>query len=69
MALDKMITVKQLAEIGPWTESAIRWMIFKNTDGFEQRCVRRIGRRVLIDLDEVERLVDEQNPQMRLPFA
>jgi hypothetical protein len=43
-------------------------MIFKNTDGFRDRCVRKIGRRIFIDSVEAERLFDEQNPNLVLPW-
>ena len=40
--------------------SAIRWLIFKNVDGF-RRCVVRRGRRVLIDEGEYFRWLRERN--------
>jgi hypothetical protein len=46
-----------------FSESSIRWLIFnEKTNGFS-RCVRRIGRKVLIDLDEFEIWIDmKKNP-------
>ena len=48
-------TVRQTADAYPvFTESSLRWLIFnETTNGFEQ-CVRRIGRKVLIDWDALE---------------
>ena len=42
------------------TPAAIRWMIFKNKNGFK-RCVVRRGHRVLIDELEYFRWLEEQN--------
>lgn len=48
-------TVKQLPLHYPaFTENSIRWLIFhEKTNGFNC-CVRRIGRKVLIDANEFE---------------
>ena len=53
-------TVKMMPEIYPGivTESGLRWTIFNEfQNGFHQ-CVRRMGGKVLIDLDEFETWVD-----------
>ena len=42
------------------TPAAIRWLIFKNKNGFK-RCVVRRGHRVLIDELEYFRWLEEQN--------
>ena len=42
------------------TPSALRWMIFKNKDGFN-RCVVRRGRRLLIDESEYFKWIEEHN--------
>jgi hypothetical protein len=54
-------TVKQLPLHYPaFTESSIRWLIFhEKTNGFS-RCVRRIGKKILIDANEFESWIDEQ---------
>lgn len=40
--------------------ASLRWLIFnKQTNGFS-KCVRKIGRKVLIDLDQFEAWVDAQ---------
>ena len=54
-----MATVKQAAAeqnaVGRWpnTERGIRWLIFQNTDGFADRCTRKVGRRRLILMNEL----------------
>lgn len=58
----RLAPVKKIPIIYPdsFTESAVRWLIFnENQNGFS-RCVRRIGRKVLIDLDQFESWIDEQ---------
>lgn len=54
-------TVKQLPVHYPaFTENSIRWLIFhEKTNGFH-RCVRRIGRKVLIDACEFEAWIATQ---------
>jgi hypothetical protein len=54
-------TVKQLPTLYPaFTESSIRWLIFnEKTNGFTC-CIRRIGRKVLIDLDAFESWIAKQ---------
>ncbi len=53
--------VKKMPELYPgFTESSIRWLIFnENKNGFK-RCVRRIGKKILIDLEQFELWIDEQ---------
>ncbi len=56
------VPVKRIPEIypGAFSESAIRWLIFnENKNGFK-RCVRRIGKKVLIDLEQFELWINEQ---------
>ncbi len=54
-------TVKQIPTLYPaFTESSIRWLIFnEKTNGFNC-CVKRIGRKILIDLDEFESWISKQ---------
>ena len=66
MALDKYQTVSQFSESGPWTESTVRWWIFKNVDGFRDRCVRYVGRRLYIDTIEAELWLDQHVPNQSL---
>jgi hypothetical protein len=58
----RLSTVKKLPEYyhGAFTESSIRWLIFnEKTNGFS-RCIRRIGRKVLVDLDSFEQWIEKQ---------
>jgi len=56
-----LVTVKQLSELSPaFTESSLRSLIFNSrTNGLEAAIVR-IGRRVLIDLEEFNQWLGQQ---------
>ncbi len=54
------LTVKQVPERYPaFTENSIRWAIFnKETNGFK-KCVRKVGRKVLIIEDEFVQWIEQ----------
>ncbi len=56
--------VKQIPALYPaFTESSLRWLIFnENQNGFNN-CIRRAGRKILVDLDGFESWIDHQNKQ------
>lgn len=60
MDFNRYQTVKQFAANGPWSVSTVRWWIFKNVDGFNDRCVVRVGGRVYIDTIEAEKWLREK---------
>lgn len=57
----RLYTVKQTAEAYPaFSEGGLRHLVFNaQTNGFAA-CIRRIGRRVLIDADAFEAWIDGQ---------
>ena len=56
-----LITVKRFLENRDWpTESILRHFIFFNRYGFEDCCVRRIGRKVFIDIAAFDQWMIEQ---------
>jgi len=57
-----LLTVKQFSEKHPsFSEGSLRHIIFyAETNGF-QKCIRRIGRKVLLDEDIFFQCTDEQN--------
>lgn len=60
-ASNRFATVKQLPSYHPaFTESSIRWLIFNEKSNGFYRCIRRIGRKVLIDIHAFENWVAEQ---------
>jgi hypothetical protein len=44
------------------SEASLRWQIFSNSE-FNRACVRRLGKRVLIDLAAFERWLDQQGAE------
>lgn len=53
LTLPRLKTVKQVAAECDWlTEKSLRMMIFRAEENGLHRAVRRIGGRVLIDVDE-----------------
>ncbi len=60
MGSKNFLTIKQLAEKHKaFSYGSLRWMVFTMPKGFET-CVRRIGRRVLIDEDSFLDFIDQQ---------
>ena len=61
MEIENLVTVKQLSEASPaFTEASLRWMIFNaETNGLNRALVKR-GRRILFDVPEFERWLEEQ---------
>jgi hypothetical protein len=61
-AAKPLATVKKIPLLYPgvFTESSIRWLIFNEKANGFSRCIRRIGRKVLIDIHEFENWINEQ---------
>lgn len=61
MQKKQYLSVRQLANAYPaFTQSAIRWLIFNEKNNGFGMCIRRIGRKILIDLEQFEGWVDRQ---------
>lgn len=60
-------TVRGISKKYPWaTEPALRWWIFNaQTNGFE-KCIVRVGRKILIDIPKFEEWV-ASNPKPSVP--
>ncbi len=57
----RLMTVKQTAEIYPaFGVPSLRWLIFNRAENGFDICIRRMGRKILIDLDQFEAWVDKQ---------
>jgi hypothetical protein len=57
----RLSTVKRLAYLYPdagFTDSSIRWLIFNSEENGFGRCIRRLGKKVLIDIEEFEDWMD-----------
>lgn len=61
--IKRLASPKKIPEFYPgvFTESSVRWLIFNEKQNGFSRCVRRIGRKVLIDLDQFELWIDNQS--------
>jgi len=57
-----LLTVKQFCQENPaFTEGGLRWLLFNRQDNGLDRAVLKVGRRVLIDVDEFYLWLDQQN--------
>lgn len=62
-----LLTVRQFTEKHPaFSEGGLRYIIFHAEKNGFVKCIRRIGRKVLLDEKSVFQWVDEQNPSERL---
>lgn len=55
----RLATVGEIAESYPFTEPALRALIFRARWNGLDRAILRVGRRVLIDLEAFEEWLDE----------
>ncbi len=60
--IDDFVTIRQLTTNNPaFTEGGIRALIFRaDRNGFN-RCIRRIGRKILISKSAFSRWIEDQN--------
>ncbi len=57
-----LLTVKQFCLQNPaFTNGGLRWMLFHRQQNGLERAVVKVGRRVLINVDEFFRWIDAQN--------
>ncbi|MBN2478636.1 MAG: hypothetical protein JXA94_00245 [Parachlamydiales bacterium] len=58
---EKFQTVHDFLATRSWpTKSSIRYYIFYNICNFETKCVRRVGRKVLINIEAFQLWLEEQ---------
>lgn len=55
-----LLTVKQFAEKHLWPIGGVRHLLFQRPEGFE-RCVKRVGRKILLDETAFFAWVEEIN--------
>lgn len=53
------LSVRQVAQLLPFSEQSVRWLIFADVDGFASSCVTRRARRVLVNRAALDRWLDE----------
>jgi hypothetical protein len=58
----RLATVKKIPQLYPgvFTESSIRWLIFNAKQNGFYCCIRKVGKKVLLDLDAFEAWIDSQ---------
>lgn len=61
----RLVTVRDLSRTAPFSETSLRQLIFKSKANGLAPAVIRLGRRVLIDLDQFEAWL-EQHRQERI---
>jgi hypothetical protein len=55
------LTIPQLLEKYPFfTKNMVKNILSNNIDGFREKCVKMIGRRILIDEDELKEFIKNQ---------
>ena len=58
----KYVSIKYIPELysGSFTQSAIRWLIFNEKKNGFSVCVKRLGRKILIDTEALDKWISEQ---------
>jgi len=57
----RFISIKNLPTLYPdagFTENSIRWWVFNAKENGFESCIKKVGRKILIDLDEFEKWLD-----------
>lgn len=54
----KWASVRQLAKIYPFSESSLRYWLFNSKTNGLEKCLRRIGTKLLINLEEFDHWID-----------
>lgn len=64
ISVDDFVTIRQLTTSNPaFTEGGIRALIFRAEQNGFKRCIRRIGRKILISKSAFSRWIEEQNEE------
>jgi hypothetical protein len=61
-------TIADVAAAGPFTANQLRWYVFNAPENGLAPAVVRVGRRVYLDVDELDAWIERQN-QQRTPAA
>ena len=62
MRTKRLATPKQIPALYPeaFTESSIRWYISNSKTNGMSTCIRRVGKKILLDLDDFESWIKSQ---------
>jgi len=62
----KFATVKQVSQMKEYdflSENSLRWWIFMNERDFKKKVVRKIGRKILLSLSDLDSWLDSQRAE------
>lgn len=66
LSVDDYVTIRQLTTSNPaFTEGGIRALIFRAEQNGFNRCIRRIGRKILISKSAFSHWIEAQNEEAR----
>jgi hypothetical protein len=66
ISVDDYVTIRQLTTSNPaFTEGGIRALIFRAENNGFKRCIRRIGRKILISKSAFSHWIEAQNGDVR----
>ncbi len=66
ISVDDYVTIRQLTTSNPaFTEGGIRALIFRAESNGFKRCIRRIGRKILISKSAFSHWIEAQNGDVR----
>lgn len=54
----KFMTVKEAAREFPFSESSLRYLIFNGKSNGLNTCLRKIGKKILVNIADFERWID-----------
>jgi hypothetical protein len=60
MSIQNLRTIRQAASETIFTENTLRWWIFQSPENGFDRVIRRVGRRIYVDLEELEGWIEER---------
>ncbi len=60
MNIQNLRTIKQAASETIFTENTLRWWVFQSPENGFDRVIRRVGRRIYVDLEELEGWIEER---------
>ena len=66
VSVDDFVTIRQLTTSNPaFTEGGIRALIFRAESNGFNKCIRRIGRKILISKSAFSRWIEDQNGELQ----
>ncbi len=63
MSIQNLRTIKQAASETIFPENTLRWWVFQSPENGFDKVIRRVGRRIYVDLQELEGWIEERTAQ------